>query len=123
MAQCWGGLAIFDHLAEKVQSSRRIKAAVVLAMDGFVDRTTGALDWDKTQIYVPNEFVLKGLKDKRRGVFYFGASVNPYRKDAIQRLIQMKNEGAVLIKWIPSIMNIDPADPYGPRTQFFWGQG
>ncbi len=106
-----GGLAIFDHLAEKIQSSQRIKAAVVLAMDGFVNRTTGALDWQNTQIYVPNEFVLKGLKDKPRGVFYFGASVNPYRKDALQRLVQMKNEGAVLIKWIPSIMNIDPADP------------
>ena len=41
----------------------------------------------------------------------FGASVNPYRKDALERLDWAKAHGAVLVKWIPSIMEIDPADP------------
>jgi predicted TIM-barrel fold metal-dependent hydrolase len=41
----------------------------------------------------------------------FAASINPYRKDAIERLVQAKAQGAVLVKWIPSIMYIDPADP------------
>jgi len=45
------------------------------------------------------------------GFLLFGASVNPYRKDAVERLTRVKAQGAVLVKWIPSIMEIDPADP------------
>jgi predicted TIM-barrel fold metal-dependent hydrolase len=41
----------------------------------------------------------------------FGASVNPYRKDWRARLVWAKAHGAVLVKWIPSVMNIDPSDP------------
>lgn len=41
----------------------------------------------------------------------FGASVNPYRQDALARLKWAKERGAVLVKWIPSVMAIDPADP------------
>ncbi|OPY05577.1 MAG: Amidohydrolase [Syntrophus sp. PtaB.Bin001] len=40
----------------------------------------------------------------------FGASINPYRKDAIERLEQAKADGAVLVKWLPSVQMIDPAD-------------
>ncbi|HEX9078137.1 MAG TPA: amidohydrolase family protein, partial [Desulfuromonadaceae bacterium] len=40
----------------------------------------------------------------------FGASVNPYRRDALDLLDKVKTEGAVLVKWLPSIQNIDPAD-------------
>ena len=41
----------------------------------------------------------------------FGAPVNPYRTDALERLQWAKMHGAVLVKWIPPIMEIDPADP------------
>jgi predicted TIM-barrel fold metal-dependent hydrolase len=41
----------------------------------------------------------------------FGASVNPYRPDAIERLVWAKNHGAVLVKWIPPVMEINPDDP------------
>jgi predicted TIM-barrel fold metal-dependent hydrolase len=37
--------------------------------------------------------------------------VNPYRKDALERLEWAKAHGAVLVKWIPPIMEIDPSDP------------
>jgi predicted TIM-barrel fold metal-dependent hydrolase len=76
-----------------------------------VDRSTGEIDWAGTQVYVPNKFVLSGIKKKNSGLLYYGASINPYRKDAIERLAQAKMDGAVLIKWIPSTMNIDPSDP------------
>ena len=36
--------------------------------------------------------------------------MNPYRKDALKRLDWAKRHGAVLVKWLPSIMDIDPAD-------------
>ncbi|XOF34222.1 MAG: amidohydrolase family protein [Candidatus Electrothrix sp. YB6] len=42
---------------------------------------------------------------------HFGASINPNRTDAVERLRQARRDGALLVKWIPSIMNIDPADP------------
>jgi len=102
---------VFDRLAEKINSSTHVKASVVLAMDAAVDHVTGQIDWNETQVYVPNEFVLAGIKQQKPGLFYYGASINPYRKDAIARLEQAKNDGAVLIKWIPSTMNIDPSDP------------
>ena len=41
----------------------------------------------------------------------YGASINPNRPDALARLEKAKSNGAVLIKWIPAIMAIDPADP------------
>jgi predicted TIM-barrel fold metal-dependent hydrolase len=36
---------------------------------------------------------------------------NPYRKDALERLVAAKQQGAILVKWIPNIQHIDPADP------------
>ena len=40
----------------------------------------------------------------------FGASINPYRPDALARLDRAAADGAVLLKWLPSIQLIDPAD-------------
>ncbi|MEQ8662073.1 MAG: amidohydrolase family protein [Gammaproteobacteria bacterium] len=37
--------------------------------------------------------------------------MNPYRPDALARLDAAAADGAVLLKWIPAIMDIDPADP------------
>ena len=41
----------------------------------------------------------------------FGASVKRYRRDALARLEWAKAHGAVLVKWIPPIMEINPDDP------------
>jgi uncharacterized protein len=98
---------LVKRVSSLVSESKFVKKAVVLAMDGFVDEH-GVLQSEKTQIYVPNEYISKVTK-KYPGLLY-GASVHPYRKDAIKRLRQAKREGAVLVKWIPAIMNIDPQD-------------
>lgn len=39
-----------------------------------------------------------------------GQALTP-RLDALERLTAAHANGAVLIKWIPAIMDIDPADP------------
>lgn len=39
------------------------------------------------------------------------ASVHPARADALERLRQAAKAGAVLVKWLPSAQNIDPASP------------
>ena len=39
------------------------------------------------------------------------ASVHPYRRDALERLEQVAEQGALGIKWLPNAMGIDPASP------------
>jgi predicted TIM-barrel fold metal-dependent hydrolase len=40
----------------------------------------------------------------------FGASVHPYRKDALGELERCVAAGAVLLKWLPIVQNFNPAD-------------
>jgi predicted TIM-barrel fold metal-dependent hydrolase len=40
----------------------------------------------------------------------FGASVHPYRADALQELERCLCGGAVLLKWLPVVQGMDPAD-------------
>ena len=103
-----GDGVVVARISAQVAASERVAKAVVLAMDGVVD-STGELDREATQIYVPNAFVAS--QTAAYDNLCFGASVNPYRRDAIERVRQAKVDGAVLLKWIPNIMHIDPADP------------
>lgn len=98
---------IIRRLSETLSQSRRVKAAVILAMDGIVSED-GELDRNGTEIYIPNDFV--AAETAKYPNLLFGASINPYRKDALQRLERVAADGAVLLKWLPSIQHIDPAD-------------
>jgi predicted TIM-barrel fold metal-dependent hydrolase len=40
----------------------------------------------------------------------FGASIHPYRTDAIAELERCVAAGAVLVKWLPIVQNFNPAD-------------
>ena len=102
-----GDALVLRRLSEELARSRRVAAAVVLAMDGVVGGD-GELDRGKTEIYIPNEFV--AAETRRYPNLLFGASINPYRRDALKRLEQAAADGAVLVKWLPSIQHIDPAD-------------
>ncbi|MCP4406336.1 MAG: amidohydrolase family protein [Gammaproteobacteria bacterium] len=103
-----GDRVLFDKLSRNIAASETVGKAIILAMDGYVN-DQGVLDKALTQVYVPNGYVAR--ETARFDNLLFGASINPKRKDAIERLRSAHREGAVLIKWIPSIMNIDPADP------------
>ena len=105
--QAHGDELIVARISAAVAESKRVVKAVVLAMDGVVD-SAGELDREQTQVYVPNELVARATRSHAN--LCFGASVNPYRHDAIERLRQAAADGAVLLKWIPNIMHIDPAD-------------
>ena len=98
---------VLRRIAEQVAQSRYVHKAVVLAMDGVI-AADGELDTERTQIYVPNDFVR--TETDRYAQLYYGASINPYRKNALELLAEAKASGAVLIKWIPAIQAIDPAD-------------
>ena len=102
-----GDALLVGRISEHIGRSERIDKAVVLAMDGVVDRH-GELDREATQIYVPNDFVAG--ETAQYDNLLFGASVNPYWPDAIERLERAHDMGAVLVKWLPNIMHIDPGD-------------
>jgi predicted TIM-barrel fold metal-dependent hydrolase len=113
-----GDRLVLERLSQRLGQSRHVSAAVVLAMDGRVD-SHGNLDEAATEIYIPNEFL--GQECRNHPNLLFGASINPHRRDALERLERAVEEGAVLLKWLPSIQGIDPADarlkPFYRRLQ------
>lgn len=102
-----GDQIVIRRIADMLQASEKVDGAVILAMDGVIN-ADGELDREKTQVYIPNDFV--ATETARYPELYFGASINPYRHDALARLDAVKAQGAKLIKWIPNIQHIDPAD-------------
>ena len=106
--QAKGDGLIGDRISASLAQSKFIRQAVILALDGVVDGR-GQLDTNRSEVYVPDEFVAAVCA--RHPNLLFGCSVNPYRPDALARLVWAKNHGAVLVKWIPPIMAINPDDP------------
>jgi hypothetical protein len=102
-----GDALVIQRISRTLARSQRVSAAVILAMDGMVDNN-GELDETATEIYIPNEFVAGVVR--RYPNLLFGASVNPFRRDALRRLEEVSGNGAVLLKWLPPIQHIDPAN-------------
>lgn len=103
-----GDQIVVKKLSDKITQSRYVDQAIVLALDGVIDQETKSLDKANTQFYVPNDYVAK--ETAKYPNLLFGASINPNREDSLALLEKVHQQGAVLIKWIPSIMHIDPAD-------------
>ena len=82
--------------------------AVFLALDRPYDEDGTPL-MKKKFLSVSNEYIYD-LSEKYRKVL-FGASIHPYRKDAVSELEKSIKDGACLVKWLPSAQNIDPASP------------
>jgi predicted TIM-barrel fold metal-dependent hydrolase len=102
-----GDQLLVQRLAHTVRASTSVQGAVILAMDGVID-DHGKLDKKKTQVYIPNSYVAE--QTAQYPSLYFGASINPHRHNALELLEKVKQQGAKLIKWIPNIQHIDPAD-------------
>lgn len=103
-----GDRVLLRKLNQAIADSRYVDRAVILAMDGVVDEL-GELDRERTQFYVPNEYLFEELP--KHPNLLLGASVNPLRADSLERLDAAVAHGTVLIKWLPNIMLFDPADP------------
>jgi len=93
---------ISRKLVEWIAASS-IDRAVVLAMDGVYD-LEGRPDPQNTRWVTDNDFVA-GLAERCRSVL-FGASIHPYRADALEELRRVAERGACLVKWIPSAQRI-----------------
>ena len=69
----------------------------------------GSVNLEKTEFYVPNEYVFK-LSQDYPDLFLPNISVNPYRIDAIEELEKCAKRGARIVKWLPNAMGIDPSN-------------
>lgn len=81
--------------------------AVVLGFDGVYD-DRGELDRERSQMVVPPSWVFEACR-RYPGELLPGPSLNPFRRDAMERLEECIEGGAVLIKWLPSSQGIDPS--------------
>lgn len=97
-----------DLLFKLLDQTKELDAAAVLAFDATYDGD-GRLDDARTHLYVTNDYVIELARQHPKVLF--GASVHPYRKDAVRELERCVAAGAVLLKWLPIVQDIDPADP------------
>ena len=102
-----GDQVIIDIIARSIRESVHVEGAVILALDAPYS-AEGKMERDAGEIYVPNRFVGESIKSFPE--LYFGASVHPCRPDALKELAWSKENGAVLVKWLPNIQQIDPSD-------------
>lgn len=95
-----------ERLAEHVRGSE-LDHAVALGFDGVYDER-GELDEERSAMLVPPGWVLEVCR--RHPELLPGPSVNPRRRDALERLEECIERGAVLLKWLPATQGIDPGD-------------
>ena len=89
------------RLSELATNSNYVDRTVLLAMDAPAD---GIVHY-----YVPNDYVAQQSTVSDR--ILFGASVNPAKKDAIDRLREARKLNAVLNKILQNSMRFNPSDP------------
>jgi uncharacterized protein len=96
------------RIADLIRASELDRAAV-LGFDGAYD-SAGRLDERRSQMIVPPGWVFEACR-RHPGELLPAPSVNPFRRDALERLEECIEGGAVLLKWLPSAQGIDPASP------------
>lgn len=99
--------AVEAKLIESIQGTEQLDAAVVLAFDAVYD-ADGRRDEANTHLYVTNDYAAELAA--RYPKVLFGASVHPYRRDAVAELERCVRMGAVLLKWLPIVQDFNPAD-------------
>ena len=104
-----GDAQFVERLASLVSNIAHHGKHRILAFDKHY-RRDGTADLEKTEFYVPNEYVFE-LAERNPQMFVPNISVNPYRTDAIQELEKWSARGARIVKWLPNAMGINPSDP------------
>lgn len=104
-----------ERLMEMLRASSLDKL-VLLAHDYPHDHAGRALT-ERAPLYVPNRYLLSVCAAQPR--FLAAVSIHPARADALEELERCHSAGAVMVKLLPSVHNIDCADP---RFERFWGK-
>ncbi len=94
-------------LAEQVEKSGLDKA-VILAQDAVYDRR-GKPDWDKTQFYIPNDYLFQVVA-RYPARMVPCVSINPQRADAVAELDRCAAKGARVLKIHPPTQGVDLAE-------------
>lgn len=85
-----------------------VDRAVLLAFDA-AHRKDGTRDEERTLMVTDNDFVADLASSHEKALF--GASIHPYRHDAVAELERLIARGACLVKWLPGAQNIETDDP------------
>jgi hypothetical protein len=85
-------------------SESTLEAAVLLAED-WVRDDHGAVRKDLSDAFVSNDEVFAAVK--RSPKLLAGVSIHPARRDALDELERCAAEGAVLLKLLPCVQNVD----------------
>lgn len=91
-----------------IRETTQVDRVVLLAFDA-VHTSDGLLDDANTHIYVTNDYAIELCRRNPRELL-LGASIHPYRTDAMAELERCVKAGAVLLKWLPIVQDFNPAD-------------
>ena len=106
--------AYVDYLRSRIHRAGFLKQVVLLAQD-YTHTERGERDTARTPFYTPNDFVARLAREYSE--FLFGASIHPYRPDALDELDRVAEMGVVLMKWIANVQAIRMD---GPRCRAFY---
>jgi predicted TIM-barrel fold metal-dependent hydrolase len=96
-----------ERLVRTIDETATLDAAAILAFDA-VYTPDGRRDDANTHLFVTNDYVIELAR--RHPKLLLGASVHPYRANAIDELEKCVAAGAVLMKWLPVVQGMNPAD-------------
>lgn len=97
-----------NHLLGVIDGSKKTDQVVLLGLDEVYDER-GLVHPERTHLHTPNRFLSELTRDNPR--LLWGGSVHPYRRDWEAELDFCLEHRAVLCKWIPSSMLINPESP------------
>lgn len=97
-----------ERLVDLIRNIDGHGKAHILAFDHHYN-ADGTINPDKTNFYVPNEWVFK-LTEQYPDVFAPTISVHPHRPDALQELEKWAKRGARFVKWLPNAQGMNAAD-------------
>src|SRR5262249_22382065 len=92
--------AYIGYLIRRIHTSGFLKQVVLLAQDWMYTEQGERVPL-RTPFYTPNDYVARLAREHAE--FLFGASIHPYRPDALDELDRVAGQGAVLVKWIPNV--------------------
>lgn len=95
----------YNQQALTAISASRLDHVVILALDRPYDESGREISCADNFV-CSNEYIINLCRTERKALF--GASVHPYRPDALKQLEICLDSGACLVKWLPSAQGINP---------------
>ncbi len=103
-----------------IDGAKKLGQVVCLALDPVYDNSGDPIV-DQSPMWVSNEYVLD-LRRTLESKVLFGASVHPYDPTFEDRVREVVDQGAVLLKWLPSAQQFDLADERVRQALLFLAQ-